>query len=161
MKNEQQCTVPSWARRIDDYGREKWHKDKPDVTRRGEYIANVIFNLIFLYIVYKVPEWNLGFIRDNFNVVLWILNLNILIQIGGNLLMAMIEFKPVRYLSRVIMEASSFLINIVLYYIYPFDFTNFHGLFWIDIVLPILLIIGMVVSALKVLANLWKLVFWR
>lgn len=160
MKNEQ-CTIPSWARRIDDYGREKWHKDKPAATRRGDYIANMIFNLIFLWVVNKVPEWNLGFIRDNYNVVLWILNLNILIQIGGNLLMAMTEFSPVRYLSRVIMEASSFLINIVLFYIYPFDFTNFHGLFWIDTILPVLLIIGMAVSALKVLANLWKLIFWR
>ena len=161
MKNDQQCTVPSWGRRIDDYGRERWHKDKPAHTRRGEYIGNIVFNLIFLWVVNKIPDWDPGFIRDNYNVVLWMLNLNILIQIGGNLLMVMIEFPSIRYLSRIVMEASSFLINIVLYYIYPFDFTHYHGLFWIDIALPVLLIIGMVVSALKVLANLWKLIFWR
>jgi hypothetical protein len=161
MDNQHQEKVPRWARRIDHYGREKWHKDRPGSHRKGEYIGNVIFGFIFLWIVNKVPEWNLGFIRDNYEVILWILNLNIMVQIAGNALMFIVELAPVRYFSRMVMEAASFLLNIVLYYIYPFDFSHFHGLFWLDMLIPILLIIGMVVSALKVFSNLWKLIFWR
>jgi hypothetical protein len=61
----------------------------------------------------------------------------------------------------IVTESASFITQIVLFYIYPFDFSNFHGLFWLDWFLPIALIIGMIVSALKVFSNLWKLIFWR
>ncbi len=151
--------VPPWARRIDDYGKRRRHKDKPLHARRGEYIANIVFNLLFLWIVNNIAGWNVGFIRDNFNVVLWVLNLNILVQIGGNALMLISEIAVLRYFSRMVMEASGFVTQMVLFYIYPFDFSNFHGLFWLDRVIPVILIIGMVVSAIKVVANLWKLIF--
>jgi hypothetical protein len=66
-----------------------------------------------------------------------------------------------RYFVLIITESASFVTQMVLFYIYPFDFTHFHGLSWIDWFLPIALIIGMVVSAVKVFSNLWKLIFWR
>ncbi len=161
MKETQNDNMPPWARRIDDYGRAHWHRDKQRSKRRGEYITSIIFNLIFLWIVNKIPGWHLGFIRDNFGVVLWILNMNILIQIGGNALMLLVDLAVIRYFSRMVLEASSFITQIVLFYIYPFDFSHFHDLYWIDWVFPILLIIGMIVSALKIISNLWKLIFWR
>ncbi len=161
MKQNSQNNIPPWARRIDNYGKQRWHKDNPGHARKGEYIGNIIFNLIFLWVVNQIPEWNLGFIRDNFNVVLWILNVNILIQIGGNALMLIVEYGSIRYFARMVTEASGFVTQMVLFYIYPFDFTHFHGLFWLDFFIPIALIIGMVVSAFKVFANLWKLIFWR
>jgi len=153
--------MPRWAHRIDDYGKRHWHRDKPSDKRQGEYIGNIIVNLIFLWVVNKVPDWHLGFIRDNYNVILWILNVNILVQIGGSALALIISLPAIRYLSRIITESASFVTQIVIFYIYPFDFTHFHGLFWLDWFIPIALIIGMVVSALKVISNLWKLIFWR
>jgi len=153
--------MPPWAQRVDTYGRRHWHKEKPVKTKNGEYIGAIIFNLIFLWIVNHIPEWNLGFIKDNFMVVLWILNVNIFVQIGGNVLMLVSGLKLIRYLSMIMMESASFITQMVLFYIYPFDFANFHGLFWLDWFLPVALIIGMVVSALKVISNLWKLIFWR
>lgn len=161
MKNPRNDNMPPWARRIDDYGKTHWHHDKKWSKRRGEYITSIIFNLIFLWIVNKIPEWKLSFIRDNFSAVLWILNMNLLIQIGGNTLMLLIDHPAIRYLSRMILEASGFITMIVLFFIYPFNFSHLHHLAWIDKVLPILLIIGMVISALKVFSNLWKLIFWR
>ncbi|MCK9421911.1 MAG: hypothetical protein M0Q38_04885 [Bacteroidales bacterium] len=161
MQEESTKNIPPWAHRIDEYGKRRWRREKPWNKRRGEYIGNLIFNLIFLWIVNKIPDWNPGFIRENYNVVLWILNVNILIQIGGNALMLLIDHPVIRYLSRIIMEAAGFLTLIVLFYIFPFDFSKFHGLFWLDWFIPIVLIIGMVISALKVFTNLWKLIFWR
>jgi hypothetical protein len=160
MATEKTTAVPEWARGIDHYGRKKWHKDHPVHQRKGEYIGNVIVGLISLWVVNKVPDWNLGFIRDNYEVILWMLNLSIMIQIGGNALMFLVEMAAVRYLARMVMETAGFVTNILLYFVYPFDFSHFHGLFWLDTLIPILLIVGMVVSALKVLTNFWKLVFW-
>ena len=161
MNHHRTENMPRWAQKVDDYGKRNWRKNKPERNRNGEYIGNIVFNLIFLWIVNKIPDWNLGFIRDNYNVVLWILNVNIIIQIAGNAFMLLVDFSVIRYLSHIITESASFVTQMVLFYIYPFDFSHFHGLFWLDWFLPIALIIGMVVSALKVISNLWKLLFWK
>jgi uncharacterized membrane protein YkvA (DUF1232 family) len=87
--------------------------------------------------------------------------MNILIQIGGNILMFIFDVRFVRYLSRIILEAANFLTLMILYFIYPFDFSVYPGWRFLDWLIPLMFIIGMVVSALKVLSNLWKLVFWR
>ena len=153
--------MPSWARKVDTYGRKRWYKEKVARSRNGEYIGNIIFNLLFLWIVNNVQEWNVGFLKDNFSVVLWILNVNIFVQIGGNVLMFISGLQAMRYFTLIITESASFVTQMVLFYIFPFDFTHFHGLWWLDLVLPFALVLGMVVSAIKVVANLWKLIFWR
>lgn len=151
--------MPAWAKPIDDYGRRKWKKDNLR-DKKGEYGGNIVFGLIFLWIVNKVPDWNLPFIRDNYNVVLWVLNLNLIVNIACGILLMVLSARPLRYLWRMIIEAAGFVTNIVLFYVYPFDFSHIHDFTWLDKVIPILLIIGMVVSALKVLANIWKMIFW-
>jgi len=160
MNHNKNNFMPPWAQKADNYGRRRWHKEKSFSRCRNESIWAIIINLIFLYIVNKVPDWDLKFIKDNYGAVLWILNANILIQIGGNLLMTVFNFSWIRYLSRIILEAANFITILVLFYIYPFNFSNFHGLSWIDWLLPIAFIVGMIASAIKVIANIWKLIFW-
>jgi hypothetical protein len=161
MNHHHSENMPGWAQRVDAYGRNHWHKEKKSRSRKGEYVGAIIFNLFFLWVVNNIQDWHIGFIKDNFSVVLWILNVNILIQIAGNALMLVFDLPVIRYFSLIVTESASFITQIVLFYIYPFDFSNFHGLFWLDWFLPIALIIGMIVSALKVFSNLWKLIFWR
>ena len=130
-----------------------------DRKKNSEYVANIIFNLIFLWIVHNITDWGLSFIRDNWNVVVWVLDISIFAQIGGNALMLAFDSRPLRRICRIAMESASFVASLTLYYIYPFDFSNTSGMAWFDRVLPILLIIGMVVSGVKVFGNLWKLIF--
>jgi hypothetical protein len=152
--------LPGWAKNFDDYGKRRWDKEKPVRNRRAEYITAIIFNLIWLFIVNKIPDWHLQFINDHYQAVLWALNLNIFIQIGGNLFMLVFNVRMIRYLSRILLESASFLVLIILYYIYPLDFSGMSGLSFLDTLIPWLLIIGMIVSVLKVFGNLWKLIFW-
>jgi hypothetical protein len=161
MNHHHRENMPNWAQKADAYGKRHWHKEKAAKSRQGEYIGSIIFNLLFLWIVNNVQNWDVGFIKNNFSVVIWILNVNIIVQIAGNALMFMSGLAPIRYFSQIVMESASFVTQMVLFYIFPFDFTHFHGLFWLDWFLPIAFIIGMVVSALKVFSNLWKLIFWR
>ena len=153
--------MPPWVQKGDSFCRSRWHKEKPFSIRRGEYIGSIIVNLFFLWVLYKIPHWHLDFIRDNVGAVLWVLNVNILVQIGGNILMFLIDFAYIRYLAGIVMDAAGFITLIVLYFIFPFDFRNVHGLSWLDWFLPIAFIIGMIVSAFRVIANIWKLLFWR
>ena len=158
---ETSSNVPHWARNIDDYGKRRWKKEKPFRNRRGEYITAIVWNLIWLFIVNKVPDWHLKFINDHYQTVLWALNMNIFIQIGGNILMLILDIRFVRYLSTIILEIVNFLVLIILYYIYPLDFSSTPGWVFLDWLIPWLLIIGMAVSVLKVFSNIWKLIFWR
>lgn len=136
------------------------HSSDKSRKRNAEYIGNIVVSIIFYYIVNHLQEWNVGFLRDNFQVVLWMINLNIFLQIGGNALVLVTgDQRTIRYFSRTLMEAGSFVVQLMLFYIYPFDFSHAGSFAWIDTVLPILLIIGMVVSAVKALSNLWKLFF--
>lgn len=153
--------MPHWAKRVDEIGPRRWHREKQYSNRRGEFVASVVFNLIALVILYKIPDWHFGFITLKYGAVMYILIFSCLVQIGGNLLMLLLDFRFIRYLSHIFMEAASFLALITVYYIYPLDFSNFPGLHWIDIIFPWILIIGMIIAALKVVSNIWKLVFWR
>ena len=158
---EPSSDMPGWAKNIDDYGKRRWNKDKSLRNRRAEYITALIWNLVWLFVVNKIPDWHLQFINDHYPAVLWALNMNIFIQIGGNILMLVFDIRFIRYLSRIILETANFFLLIILYYIYPLDFSSTAGLHFLDWLIPWLMIIGMIVSALKVFGNTWKLIFWR
>jgi len=137
--------------------RHRWSVEKPEKNRKGEYIGSIIWNLIALFVVNKLPDWHVRFINDHYQVVLYMLNICIVTQIIGNILMLVFDTRMVRYLSQIVMEIATFLTLILLYYVNPFDFSTYHGLHWLTVILPILFIIGMIFSVLKVLSNIWKL----
>ena len=161
MNHHHNNKMPPWASRIDSFGNRYQGKEKSYRSRRGEYIGTIISNLVFLWIINNVQSWHLGFLKDNFIVVLWILDVNILIQVGANLLMLMYESTLLRRLAIILSETAKFIATLVLYIIYPFDFQNFHGLFWLDWFLPFVFIISMIFCAAKVFSNAWKLIFYR
>jgi len=153
--------MPHWAKRIDKFGPRSWRSEKEYRSHTAELITSIVFNLIALFVFYKLPDWHLGFITGKYDAVMYILIFSCLVQIGGNLLTLLLNFRPVRFLAGICMEAASFLAQITLYYIYPLDFSNYPGLGWLDFVFQWILIIGMVISAIKILSNIWKLIFLR
>ena len=159
--SDSSSNMPRWAKKTDDHGKRYWNKEKPYKNYKGEYVASIIFNLIWLFIVNKVPDWHLKFINDHYPAILWALNMNILIQIGANIIMLVFMTGFIRHLFKIITEAANFLLMILIYYIYPFDFSTTAGWAFLDTLIPWLLIIGMVVSALTVLSHAWRLIFRR
>lgn len=122
---------------------------KPNRTpKRGEYIWNIIANLIFLWVLSMVPKWDLDFLRDNYMMVLLILKINCWLQVAGNIILLLVQVRIINLLIRILMELAGIVPVIMLFYIYPFDFTG--SLNWLDTVLPIFFIIGMAVGAIKV-----------
>ncbi len=132
---------------------------KPPKRHRGEAIWSIIWNLIFLYIINNVPEWDLPFINDRYDTVLWILNINLVLQIIGWALILFLDFHWLWHLIRMVLDGASLVVLLVLYFLYPFDFSAMGGWTWLDIILPIIFIIGMVASAIGVVVHLFKLIF--
>jgi hypothetical protein len=132
---------------------------KPRKSRRGEAIASIIFNLIFLYLINKAPDWDLPFLNERYDTVLWVLNLNIFLQLAAYALIVFIHLRWLWYLVRTVLDAAGLVTLLVLYFLYPFDFSGIGGWSWLDTVLPILFIIGMVASGIGIVVNLFKLIF--
>lgn len=127
--------------------------------RQGEYIANIIGNLIFLWVLYMVPQWDPGFLKDGYLFVLMLLKINVFIQIGGNVvLIALAEVRPARHFIRILMEMAGLAMLCILYYVYPFDFSNYPGLLWLDRILPLIFIIAMVVSTIQIIVYIFKFI---
>lgn len=138
---------------------ERWEKKAKN--RKGEYIGAIVMNLVWIYVATHLTRWGVECLKDNFGAVLWAIVLNAWIQIGGNALMFLFDMKVVRRLTRIVLEVASFFTILMLYTFFPFDFSVYPGWHFLNWVLPIFFIIGMVVSVLKVIGNLWKLIFWR
>ena len=126
---------------------------------RGEAIWAIIWNIFFLWIVNKVPDWNLAFISEQYDTILWILNLNIIIQIAGYVFILFLDFRWFWHLVRTILDAASLVTLLVLYFIYPFDFSTIDGWSWLDVVIPIAFIIGMVASGIGIIIHLVRFIF--
>jgi len=132
--------------------------EKPRKRHRGEAIGSIIWNLIFLYIVNKVPDWDLTFINERYDIVLWVLNLNIIVNLIGYGSILFLDFRWLWHLVRAILDAAGLVVLLVLYFLYPFNFSEVGGWSWLDIVLPIAFIIGMVASGVGMIINLVKLI---
>jgi hypothetical protein len=135
---------------------------KPEKSRKkhaGESIAAIIWNLILLWVINKAPAWDLPFINIHYETVLWILNLNIIAHIAGHALILLFHFRWLRYLVNGVLAAAGLVTLLALYFIYPFDFSGLDAWTWMDVVLPIVFIIGMVGSGIGMIVNILKLIF--
>lgn len=127
--------------------------------RKGEHIANIILNIIFLWVLSMVPGWDLEFLKSGYMVVLTVMQINCVVQIAAAIVLLATEIRLIRNLVKIIAEAAGLVVVMMMYYIYPFDFSNFHNLGWLDKVLPIFFIIGMVVSVIKIISYILKTFF--
>jgi len=127
--------------------------------KKAEHIANIILNLIFLWILSRVPYWDIPFLGDDYMVVVLVMKINCWVQIAANIVLLVLFILPLRYLVKLIAEAAGLAALMVLYYLYPFDFSNYHNMGWLDKVLPILFIIAMVISAIKIVTYAIKIFY--
>jgi len=126
--------------------------------RKGEHIGNIIANIIGLWILSMVPGWDLAFLAENYMVVLTVMQINCIIQIIGSILLLLTEPRPIRYLFKIAMEAAGTVVLVLLVYLYPFDFSHFHNLGWLDKLLPVFFIIAIIVSVVKIVSFIIRLV---
>jgi hypothetical protein len=113
--------------------------------RKSEYLVAIIFNLIFYYIVNNLLNWQVYFITNSFNEVLWIINLSIIITIIGNILLLLYSPERFRHVMKIILNMVSFIAVYFVYIVFPFNFYNsFYD--WGFSILLILAMIGIIIA---------------
>ncbi len=124
---------------------------------KAEQIWIIITNIIFLWILDRVPYWDLKFLAEDYSVVLLFMKINCYVQIGAAVLILLISIMPIRYIIKTLSEISGLLVAILLFYLYPFNFSAYNGMAWFDIVLKIIFIIAIIASAVSVIINFIKI----
>ena len=113
--------------------------------QKSEYFVAIIFNLIFFYIVNNLLNWQVYFITNSFNEVLWIINLSIIITIIGNILLLLYSPERFRHLMKIILNIVAFIAVYFVYIVFPFNFYNsFYD--WGFSILLILAMIGIIIA---------------
>ena len=125
--------------------------------RMTDYIFAVIFNIAFLVVVNKVPDWNIPVITDSFPDVLWALNTSIAVSLAGNLILIFFHPRFLHHLLTAVFSVFGILATSVLLSVFPFEFAELVGE-WLNILVRIVLIVGIVGSAIGVVVNVVKAV---
>ena len=125
--------------------------------RMTDYIFAVIFNIAFLVVMNKVPDWNIVFITDSFPDVLWALNTSIAVSLAGNLILIFFHPRFLHHLLTAVFSVFGILATSVLLSVFPFEFAELVGE-WLNILVRIVLIVGIVGSAIGVVVNVVKAV---
>jgi hypothetical protein len=125
--------------------------------RLADYIVAVIFNIAFLVIVNKVPDWNIPFITDSFPSILWAVNASVAVSIAGNFILIFFHPRFLHYLFNAVFSVFGILATSVILSVFPFEFRDLVGE-WLNILVRIALIVGIVGSAIAVVVNVVKAV---
>jgi hypothetical protein len=129
-------------------------KNSTEQSKKSEYIAAIIFNLIFWYIVNNLLNWQVYFITNAFNDVLWIINFSIMFSIVGNALLLFYSPQRLRHLVKIIINIVSFIAVYMVWKVFPF---NFYNSFY-DWCFSILLILAMIGIAIATIVEFYLLV---
>ena len=128
--------------------------------RTSEFIGAFIGGILSLVIVNSFPLWRPlthGIVLETWLYILWAANLSIIVQMAGNLFLAI--YRPARLYSflQVIMAAAGLISVIVFYRVFPLDFSQVVGN-WLNILMRIALVLGMVGSAIAILVHLVRVI---
>ncbi|MGC9517417.1 MAG: hypothetical protein ACP5C3_06960 [Methanomicrobiales archaeon] len=122
--------------------------------KTSEFIGAIIANIIFLYIVNNLLNWNLSFIAPTFSEVLWIFNFSIILNILANIGFLIYQKGWFRTIVQIILNIIGFIVVYSLYTVFPFVFQNV----WFAYVLQFALIIAMIALVIATVVELVRFI---
>jgi hypothetical protein len=130
---------------------------KSPPKRISDYIAAVVFDIVVLVVVNKVPDWNIPFVTEAYPDILWAVNTSLAVSIAGNLVLIFFHPRFLHHLLNAVFSGFGILVSAVLVSVFPFDFTNLAGE-WLTILIRIVLIVGIVGGAIGAVVHIVKAV---
>ena len=135
--------------------------DSAKNTRKSklpEYIAGVIINSILLFVVNKVPSWNLSFITENFSNILWVLTLSLGVQVFFNFILIFYHTLFFHHLINLIFNIVSIFALAGVYHVFPFDFSQ-TTVGWLGTFARVIILIAIVATAISGFVHVFRLLF--
>lgn len=123
---------------------------------RLSYLIGIIINSFALYVIQKVPEWNIVFITGQYGLVQNVLATAVIVQIAGGVILIVLRTRVMHYLLHVVFSFVSIYAVFRMITVFPFDFAVI-GIPVLETVLKILLIISLAAAFIGLVSNMFKL----
>jgi hypothetical protein len=130
---------------------------KERAARKIAYGASVVVNLVMLFVINNLLEWDwFRFLTTDFGPMLWLINVSLVATVLINLVW--LGYDPVwfRSLSQIGLNLISAVVTIRMYQVFPFDFSAYE-FNWAPVA-RLAIILTMVGLALGTITELVKLV---
>jgi len=148
----------NWEKKGEEFGKKAEKKiEKSRIPKIIGYAIAVIINLVILWILSKLPDWDFKFLTENYIDVLSIVKLSLFVGIGGNVLLIIYNVFWFKRVIQIIMNIVSFIAALAIYRVFPFDFAAINQN-WLTISLKIFLIVVMVGIAIGTIVEFVKLI---
>lgn len=125
-------------------------------SRRAGYVVAVVINAVFLWLIHVWPGWDVvPFLTADFETVLWLINLSIIVTIALNLIYLIRDPKWLTAAGAIVTTAVGLAAAVRMLQVFPFDVGDSDV--W-PVVFRALLWVAIVGSAIGIIANLVTLV---
>ena len=121
--------------------------------RPFEYIVAAVINVVVLYLVNRVPGWNISVVLPSFSEVLLPLRIYLIAQIAGNAVLVFYHPNYFHHSVQLVFSLLGVFVSIVMLSVFPFDFSTSIGP-WLNQVARVVLTVGAVGSGVSALVNL-------
>lgn len=128
--------------------------------RMAKYIASITSNIIFFFIINLYPLWitkTNGVVTNNWISVLWAMDLAIITLVVGYVVLLAYSPKWLRALVEFFIAVTALVSTVVFLIVFPIDFSALVGM-WLNTLLKVFLIIGIVGTSIGALVSLVKFV---
>lgn len=122
--------------------------------RNSEFVAGIVANLVLLYIINSVMNWDISFIADSFRDLIPLLNAVIGANLAANTCFLIYGRQWFWTFMQIILSALGYLMVSSLYSVFPFTFRNIYVFYSVRFAL----LVAMVVLAVAVFLHGLKFV---
>lgn len=125
----------------------------------GSFIIAALFNVVMLLLINAHASWRPllgGIVTEAFADALWVMNLGCAVQIVGNLLMLADERRRLRRAIELVFNVVALLGAVVMFRVYPFDFSRFDA--WVNVTARVLMVLGIVGASIALVVTLVRFV---
>ena len=122
-------------------------REKEKNSKKSEYFGAIVVNIILLYIFNNLLNWQVYFITNALNEVLWIINLAIIATIIGNIILLIFNPEWFRHIIKIILNIFAFTAVYSIYSVFPFNFSSFL-IDWSVTIALIFIMIGIAVATI-------------
>ena len=125
-------------------------------SRRAGYVIAVAINAVLLWLIHAWPGWDaVPFLTADFDTVLWLVDVSILVTIALNLLYLVRDPRRLTAAGAVVTTAVGLAAAVRMLQVFPFDFGDSE--FW-PVVVRVGLWLAVVGAAIGIIVNLVALV---
>lgn len=147
----------NWEKKGEEFGKKvEKNIEKSRIPRIIGYVVAIAINIVVLWILSKLPDWDFKFLTEKYVDVLSIVELSLYVGIGGNILLIVCDTQWFKGIIQIIINIVSFIAALAIYRVFPFDFGAVNQN-WLTIFIKVFLIVVMVGIAIGAIVEFVKL----